>query len=424
MGLFDSYRAARRNLLEIIPRRALHQPVISGRTGPQRWHMLMDPPAIRRVMLEAVEEYPKSVATRAVLQPAIGDSLFLAEGEHWRWQRRATAPAFSARSIDALTPVMTRAAEAAADRLDASSRAGRQHGRAHDRRHLRRDRRRDLLGRIRHGPRRGVPALERYIDDAARMSILDVLGVPASIPRPARAFAARQLRQMHAEADAAIARRSARGSGGCPTFSTACWGRGWRDRAQDGRRHAAREPADLHRRGARDDGADPVLGALSLRLRREVQAALREEAQCGRRSGPRIGTISTPPDHPRRDRGGAAPLPARGGPVADGARRPAERGGDPTRRHGDDPGLGAAPPPAALGRPMRSGPAGGWKAPARPMAIPSLRRRSAHLHRHAFRPAGGDDHPRDASVPLSLLARSGANAETGDDPDDPKAASG
>jgi hypothetical protein len=118
MGIVESYRAARRNLLEIIPRRALHQPVISGHTGPQRWHMLMDPPAIRRVMLEAVEDYPKSVATRAVLQPAIGDSLFLAEGDHWRWQRRATAPAFSARSIDALTPVMTRAAEAAAERLE------------------------------------------------------------------------------------------------------------------------------------------------------------------------------------------------------------------------------------------------------------------------------------------------------------------
>jgi cytochrome P450 len=40
-------------------------------------------------LLEAVEDYPKSVATRAVLQPAIGDSLFLAEGDHWRWQRRA-----------------------------------------------------------------------------------------------------------------------------------------------------------------------------------------------------------------------------------------------------------------------------------------------------------------------------------------------
>jgi hypothetical protein len=64
MGLLESYRAARRNLLEIIPAARLAPAGDLGRTGPQRWHMLMEPAAIRRVMLEAVEDYPKSVATR------------------------------------------------------------------------------------------------------------------------------------------------------------------------------------------------------------------------------------------------------------------------------------------------------------------------------------------------------------------------
>ncbi|KPQ16396.1 MAG: Cytochrome P450 [Rhodobacteraceae bacterium HLUCCO18] len=216
MGLLESYCAARRNLLEIIPRRALHQPVLSGRTGPQRWHMLMDPPAIRRVMLEAVGDYPKSVATRAVLEPAIGDSLFLAEGDHWRWQRRATAPAFSARSIDALTPVMTRAAEAAVDRLAASV------GRAANMVEHMTAATFDVIADVTFSEDPGVDragvvrALEAYVDEAARMSILDVFGVPASVPRPARAVAARQLRTMQAEADAAIARRTARGPGPVP----------------------------------------------------------------------------------------------------------------------------------------------------------------------------------------------------------------
>lgn len=118
MGLWDSYRTARRNILEIIPQRALHQPAISGRTGPQRWHMIADPGAIRRMLVEAVEDYPKSEATKSILRPAIGESLFVAEGAHWRWQRRAAAPAFSARNVDALTPIMTRAAEASAARLE------------------------------------------------------------------------------------------------------------------------------------------------------------------------------------------------------------------------------------------------------------------------------------------------------------------
>jgi cytochrome P450 len=235
MGLVESYRAARRNLLEIIPRSALHQPVMSGRTGPQRWHMLMEPPAIRRVMLEAVEDYPKSVATRAVLQPAIGDSLFLAEGDHWRWQRRATAPAFSARSIDALTPVMTRAAEAAAERLEPSV------GRAANMVEHMTAATFDVIADVTFADGEGVnregvvAALETYIDDAARMSILDVLGVPckrsAARTRHRRAAiapdACRDGRRHRAPRPPAAPVR-------CPTFWTGCWrprmakpGAGW-----------------------------------------------------------------------------------------------------------------------------------------------------------------------------------------------------
>ncbi len=213
MNLVESYRTARRNLLEIIPRRALHQPVLSGRTGPQRWHMLMDPPAIRRVLLEAVEDYPKSVATRAVLEPAIGDSLFLAEGEDWRWQRRAAAPAFSARSVDALTPVMTRAAEAASRRLEAAV------GRAADMVAEMTAATVDVIADVTFSDGQGidraavVAALEAYIDEAARMSVLDVIGVPASVPRPSRVLATRRLAAMKTAADAAIARRQADGKG-------------------------------------------------------------------------------------------------------------------------------------------------------------------------------------------------------------------
>lgn len=209
MGLIESYRAARRNLLDIIPERALTQPVLSGQTGPQRWHMLMDPAGIRRVLLEAVEAYPKSVATRAVLEPAIGNSLFLAEGDDWRWQRRTVAPAFSARAVEALTPVMTRAAEAASERLGTSV------GRAADMVAEMTAATFDVIADVTFSDRGSVDragvaaALDAYVNEAARMSLLDVLGVPAAVPRPGRAFAARRLSQMQTEADAAIARRRA-----------------------------------------------------------------------------------------------------------------------------------------------------------------------------------------------------------------------
>jgi len=54
-----------------------------------------------------------------MLRPAIGNSLFTAEGVDWRWQRRAVAPVFAQRNVSALVPVMTATAERAAQRLHA-----------------------------------------------------------------------------------------------------------------------------------------------------------------------------------------------------------------------------------------------------------------------------------------------------------------
>jgi cytochrome P450 len=217
MGLVESYRAARQNILGIIPDRALDLAILSGQTGPQRWHMVMDPGAIRQVLLERVEHYPKSEATKSILRPAIGESLFVAEGDHWRWQRRAAAPAFAARNIDALTPVMTRAAEAAADRIARA--AGRRAVNALD----------EMIGAtfdviadVTLSDRAGIDrtavghALDAYIDRAARVSVLDVLGAPGWVPRPGRQAAARDLAHMQGAMDAAIARRQSEGPGAVP----------------------------------------------------------------------------------------------------------------------------------------------------------------------------------------------------------------
>jgi cytochrome P450 len=217
MGVLDSYRAARRNILGIIPARALEMPVLSGRTGPQRWHMLMEPTAIRRVLLERVEEYPKSEATKSILRPAIGESLFVAEGDHWRWQRRAAAPAFAARNVDALTPVMTRAAEAAAGRIAAL--AGRRALNAVDEMVAATF---DVIADVTLSERGAIDraavgaALDAYVDRAARVSVLDVIGAPGWLPRPGRAAAARDLAGMQAAMDAAIARRRGTGPGAVP----------------------------------------------------------------------------------------------------------------------------------------------------------------------------------------------------------------
>ena len=72
-GIWKTLQVARRNLLELIPDIATHQPMVSGRTG-KRWHMVMDPGANRHVLRDALADYPKSDVTKLVLGPAIGDS--------------------------------------------------------------------------------------------------------------------------------------------------------------------------------------------------------------------------------------------------------------------------------------------------------------------------------------------------------------
>ncbi|MCB1333726.1 MAG: cytochrome P450 [Roseivivax sp.] len=215
MGIWQSFQAARNNLLDIIPGVAVRQPMISGKTGV-RWHMVMDPGAIRRMLLERLGDYPKSVATKNLLRPAIGESLFVAEGAHWRWQRQAAAPVFSHRNVANLGPIMTRAAEAAAARIGAAgpravnmldemvtttfdviSDVTLSGGGAFDRGAVHR-------------------AIDAYIDAAARVSLLDVLGFPDWVPRPGRVFTGSALREMKAVADRAIDARARTGHDGVP----------------------------------------------------------------------------------------------------------------------------------------------------------------------------------------------------------------
>lgn len=216
MGILGSLGAARRNVLSIIPELATRQPMVSGRTG-KRWHMVMDPGAIREMLLERVETYPKSLVTKNLLKPAIGDSLFIAEGAHWRWQRRTAAPVFSHRNVMNLAPIMTAAAQRSADRV---AQAG---PRAID---MAADMVRttfDVIADVTFSGdgmfdadavHRGIDA---YISEAGKISLLDVLGAPDWVPRPGRLiFSRNAVGDMRRIADEVIEARRQRGPDGVP----------------------------------------------------------------------------------------------------------------------------------------------------------------------------------------------------------------
>lgn len=209
LGIVGSALAGRRNVLEMIPEVALRQPIVSGRLG-LRWHMVMDPDALRRVLKDRVEDYPKSTVTRLMLEPAIGDSLFIAEGAQWRWQRLAAAPAFAARHVEALAPVMTAAAEASAARIAEAPQPFDAYMEMVATTF-------DIISDVTFSGDEGFDrdvvhqTLDRYIASTARLSALDVLGAPPWVPRPGRLLSGRALRQTRRLADRSIAERARRG---------------------------------------------------------------------------------------------------------------------------------------------------------------------------------------------------------------------
>ena len=209
LGIVGSALTARRNVLELIPEIALRQPMVSGRLGI-RWHMVMDPGALRRVLKDRVEDYPKSTVTKLLLEPAIGDSLFIAEGAQWRWQRLAAAPAFAARNVEALAPVMTAAAEASAARIAAAAQPFDAYAEMVAATF-------DVISDVTFSGDEGFDrdavhhAINGYIASTARVSVLDVLGAPPWVPRPGRIFSGQGLRETKKLADRAIAERARRG---------------------------------------------------------------------------------------------------------------------------------------------------------------------------------------------------------------------
>ena len=210
LGIWGSFRAGRRNILELIPEIATHAPILSGRTG-KRWHMLMEPGALKHVLRDRLDDYPKSVVTKLVLGPAIGEGLFVAEGAEWQWQRRTAAPVFTHRNVSALAPVMTAAAERSSSRLAALA------GQEADLFDEMITATFEVISDVTFSGGSGFDqaevhrAIETYIGGTAKVSLLDVMGAPAWVPRPGRMFAARAIARTKHLADRAIENR--RGTG-------------------------------------------------------------------------------------------------------------------------------------------------------------------------------------------------------------------
>lgn len=211
MSRFELGLAARRNVLEIIPALAYRQPIVTGELLI-RWHMMADPKGMRRVMLENLENYPKSEIMRRMLRPAIGNSLFNADGADWNWQRRAVVPVFTHRNVVSLAPAMTATAERACERLMGCS------GHAEIVTEMLTSTF-DVIcdvalsGRDHFDAKIYGAAITRYFQTAGRASLLDFLGVPTWMPRPGELMAGMSVQTMHRMVAKAIEERRREATG-------------------------------------------------------------------------------------------------------------------------------------------------------------------------------------------------------------------
>lgn len=100
-----------RNPIQVWPQAVYEQPTYRRRLLKRDTLFVMDPDLVRAVLVEKADKFEKSAAMLRSLEPALGRGLLTADGPHWRWQRRASAPIFRHERILDFVPAMIGAAE-------------------------------------------------------------------------------------------------------------------------------------------------------------------------------------------------------------------------------------------------------------------------------------------------------------------------
>ena len=215
LPLVPYIRRARENLIAIWPEEAYEQDFIARRFLFRSIFIANNPDAAQHVLQTNADNYVKSMITRRLLGPGLGQGLLLSEGTLWRRQRRIVTPAFRHERVRALDSVMTAASRDMLARWDELA-----DGTELD---MAREMMRftlDIVCRTMFSSDIEAEAEEigacvsRYQDTVGRISIPDLLGLPGWLPR----LGARQARDAIRREDAIlrdlIGRRRARGAAG------------------------------------------------------------------------------------------------------------------------------------------------------------------------------------------------------------------
>jgi len=106
LPLISFLKVARDNVLNAVPRFAYEQKISEAKLAGGRVVLLADPAAVKHVLLDHVENYPKASYERRGLRAALGEGILVSDGEKWRSHRRLMSPSFDHKSIVSYAPGM------------------------------------------------------------------------------------------------------------------------------------------------------------------------------------------------------------------------------------------------------------------------------------------------------------------------------
>jgi cytochrome P450 len=98
------------NPMQVWPARIYREPLVRWRALGQEMVFVVSPDLIQDVLMREADAFDKGEIMMRALKPALGEAILTADGERWRWQRRAASPIFRQEVIDGFLPIMARAA--------------------------------------------------------------------------------------------------------------------------------------------------------------------------------------------------------------------------------------------------------------------------------------------------------------------------
>ncbi len=201
------------NPLAIWSRQHFVDPMVVSKTPLGVRVVVSDPAAIKRMLVDNAANYGRDDLQRRILLRTTGRSLFTAEGEQWRQQRKALAPFFSPKALESYPPKMSAAAEDAVERMATSGGEidlGREMAVATI----------DVLSRTIFGGKLDEPpgdiasSVRLFAEANGQVAIGDLLGLPVWWPRLHQIFGLRTIRAVRRRASRIVAR--SRSAGGDP----------------------------------------------------------------------------------------------------------------------------------------------------------------------------------------------------------------